>query len=528
MTLAPSLRKVFAAIVLLLTLGSCEPAEPDVAAGPPVMRRLTEDQYRRVIADVFGADIVVGGRFDPLLRTDGLLVLNAATSAVNTSSYELYDALAKSVAAQVTDPERRALLVPCTTTDDACASAFFTRVGRLLFRRPLSADELKLYVTVARMGTEALGDFHKGLSEALAAMLVAPEFLYVTDQIERDDNHPRLTAYAKAARLSFFLWNTTPDDILLAAAESGRLHTADEVAAQVDRMMASSRFAAGVRAFFSDMLAFDGFNTLQKDSVIYPAFGLPAILDAREQTLRVIVDHLLVRHEDYRGLFTTRRTFVSGPLGMIYRVPADDPEGWAPYEFGEDDQRAGIQSLAAFTALHSHPGRSSATLRGKAVRELLMCQRVPDPPSNVDFTLVSDSTNKIHKTARQRLNAHNTEPSCAGCHKIMDPIGLALENFDGGAQWRTTENEAAIDTSGELDGIPYSDARGLGQALFQSPAVPACLVTRLVSYATGRPADRVLAAHLTAQFAEDKYRLPELVRRIALSRAFFAVAEPQP
>jgi hypothetical protein len=152
-----------------------------------------------------------------------------------------------------------------------------------------------------------------------------------------------------------------------------------------------------------------------------------------------------------------------------------------------------------------------------------MCQKVPDPPANVDFTLVSDSTNPIYKTARDRLAAHSTEPSCAGCHKLMDPIGLTLENFDGAGQWRKTENGVAINTGGVLDGVAYEDAIGLGKALAANPSVPSCLVNRLVNYATGRTADRKWVAYLEQQFSEDKYRLPDLQRRIALSDGFYAV-----
>lgn len=524
-------RRFALAFATLTFLSACGPAEPEVVGGPPIMRRLTEDQYRSVISDVFGPNIVVAGRFDPVTRTDGLIALGASVAAINASSYELYDNIARGVAAQVVDEAHRDWLVSCepaaiTAPDDACAAEFFKRTGRLLYRRALTDQELKLQVDVAKLAATELGDFYKGLEASLSAMLVAPEFLYVTDTIESDPTRPngvRLTPYAKASRLSFFLWNTTPDDALLTAAENGELNDSKGLAKQVERMIASPHLEVGVRAFFNDMLAFDGFETLQKDTLIYPMFGLAAVKDSREQALRTIVDQTIAHQGDYRDLFTTRKTFVSAPLGLVYRVPVSDPEGWVPYEFSEGGRYVGVQSFAGFLALHSHPGRSSATLRGKAVREILMCQKVPDPPADVDFTLVSDSTNPVHKTARERLTAHNTEPTCAGCHKLMDPIGLALENFDGGAQWRATENGAVIDTTGDLDGVSYSDAVGLGKALATSPSVPACLVRRLANYAVGRQADRAWHAYLDQRFASDKYRLPALLRHIALSDAFYAV-----
>ncbi|MDX2221592.1 MAG: DUF1588 domain-containing protein [Rhodospirillaceae bacterium] len=524
-------------VLLSVALTGCGDNAPASDGGPPVMRRLTEDQYRQIIADVFGPDIVIGGRFDPIVRVDGLVSVGAGATAINSAAFERYDTIGRSVAAQVVDPVRRDMLVPCrpadpAKADDACARQFFAGVGRLLFRRTLTETELAGYAALADDAANRLGNFYVGISAALSAMLVRPEFLFITDTTEPDPDRPgevRLTAKAKATRLSFLLWNTTPDDALLTAAEQGQLDNAKDLARHVDRMLASPRLEAGVRALFADMLAFESFETLQKDPVIYPALGLVAIEHSREQLLRTITDHLLVRGEGYPGLFTTRKTVMSGPLGLVYRVPVADPDAWIDFEFPAGDQRVGIQALIGFSALHSHPGRSSATLRGKAVREILMCQKVPDPPANVDFTLVSDSTNPIHKTARQRLDAHNTEPSCVGCHKLMDPIGLSLETLDGAGQLRTTENGVPIDVSGELDGVAYSDAIGLGAAIAQNAAVPACLVSRAVAYGLGRTPsteERAWLAAVEQRFAKDGYGLKSLLRAIAVSPSFYAVTPP--
>ena len=523
-----------AVVGAILALSACGSREPKPVGGPAVMRRLTEDQYRQVIADIFGSDIVIGGRFDPINRHDGLLAVGAGATVINGSAFDRYDALARSIAGQVFDRAHRDVLLPCRVVDsaqpnDACAKNFFTQTGRLLYRRPLTEKELSTQVKLANLTTHELGDFYAGMTASLSAMLVAPDFLFITDTTEPDPAHPntlRLTAFAKAARLSFLLWNTTPDDALLTAAEHGVLDTKRGLQREVDRMLASSRLATGVRAFFSDMIGFDAFQTLQKDSVIYPAFELSTANDAEEQTLRTITDLLVTHRGDYRDLFVTRKTFMTGSLGLVYRVPVAAPDSWVPYEFPAGDEHVGIQSHISFVALHSHPGRSSATLRGKAVREILLCQKVPDPPSGVDFTLVSDSSNPIYKTARQRLGAHATNPTCAGCHKLMDPIGLAMENFDGAGQWRTEENGQPIDARGEFDGIKYADAAGLGKALHDSAAATSCLVNRLHDYAIGRTpskGEKPWLAYLEKSFAEEGYRLPELLRQIAISDSFYAV-----
>ncbi len=522
-------------VTALLALTACGQSEPVSTGGSPNIRRLTETQYRNIIADLFGPRIVVGGRFDPLVRTSGLLEVGARSAPVTATGLEEYDGLARSIAAQVVKPGNREYLLPCkpqseTAPDDACAKQFYGAIGRLLYRRPLTDDELKTTVSLANATSKKLGGFYDGLSSGLAALLEAPPFLFIVDSTEPDPDNKggrRLTAYAKASRLSFLLWNTTPDDELLTAAASGDLDSKKGLKRQVDRMLASQHLNTGVRAFFSDMFGYDGFDSLEKDSVVYPKFSLAVAEDAKEQTLRTLVDLLVTQNGDYRDIFTTRKTFMSPALSRIYEVPVNRPDGgWSPYTFPEGDPRAGIATQIGFVSLYAHPGRSSSTLRGRAVREELLCQKVPDPPGNVSFDLFNDP-NSPHKTARERLTAHASAPSCAGCHKIMDPIGLALEKFDGIGQFRTAENGEAIDTSGNLDGVKFEDAAGLGAALHDNPAATACVVNRLYSYAVGRvpnKGENEWVSVLQKNFAEDNYRFTALLRRIAMSDAFYAVS----
>jgi hypothetical protein len=300
---------------------------------------------------------------------------------------------------------------------------------------------------------------------------------------------------------------------------------------QVDRLIASERFEPAVRAFFEDMLQFDKFADLAKDSVVFPAFNSTVAADAREQTLRTITDLLIESQGDYRDLFTTRRAFLTRALGIVYRVPVPTRNGWEVGEFPEDSHRVGIQSHVAFLSLYSHPGTSSPSLRGKAIREVFLCQEVPDPPPNVNFAAVQETTNASMPTARDRLEVHRTQPTCAGCHKIMDPLGLTLENFDGLGTYRTVENGAQIDATGSLDGIDFQTPQGLGQALHDHPETPRCLVERMYRYAVGRDTEmeeRSYMDYLTKSFAAGGFSVPELMRTIALSDNFFTIsAQPK-
>ena len=354
------------------------------------------------------------------------------------------------------------------------------------------------------------------------SLLAAPEFLFRVERAEPVPGAPgqqRLTADTLAARLSYFLWNAGPDEALRAAAAAGELTDEAVLARHVDRLLASPRFEAGVRAFFDDLLHLADLTGLQKDLVRFPTFSQALARDAREQTLRLIVDHLQAREGDYRELFTTRRSFMTRTLGPLYRVPVRSRE-WEAMEFPAGHPRAGLLSHASLLMLHAHSGRSSPTLRGEFLRESLLCETVPPAPADIEFALFNNDRSAEHRTARDRLEVHSTAPSCRGCHQLTDPIGLGLEQFDGIGQHRTTENDARIDESGELDGRRFADHVELGAALGEHPRLAPCLVENLYKYAVGRAiagAERGLVSGIADEFAAAGFRLKAAVRAIALS-----------
>jgi hypothetical protein len=522
----------------MLAACSQEPAEPEASASPLRVRLMTGEQYSNTIAQIFGADISdsVMAPLPPLARTDGLLASGATFIGVTSDQVQQIQQAATSVAAKVVDEWHRDFLIPCepvaeTEADAGCAADFLRETGRLLYRRPMGEARLAELVDVANAAADQTGDFYTGLAIALEAILISPEVLFIIDQSELDPERPgeeRLDAYSLASRLSYFLWNAAPDDDLLLAAESGDLHTRGGLERAVNRMLESSRLEDGMRAFFDDMMAFDEFDSLAKDPLVYPMVTGATLADAREQTLRTVIDHAITRKLDYRDLFTTRKTFMSMNLAALYGTPTTN--GWVPYEFPEESARHGLLTQVSFLAAHSHSVRSSPTLRGKALRELFLCQKVPAPPPNVDFSALEEAGDV--PTARLRLDVHNTNPSCAGCHLITDPIGLSLENFDGAGRYRETENGVELDISGELDGVVYEDIKGLATALRDHRKLPYCLVSRLYAYGTGGPVslryDRDVLAHFEQRFMQSGYTVPTLLRDIALSNAFSQVRPGSP
>ena len=509
--------------------------------GPTGFRRLNELQYRRSIEQAFGPGIEVPGRFDPPLRDSGLLAIGASNVTVTTSGLEQYQLRARQIAAQVMAENRRAKVMTCAPKSDAkfdryCASKFLSERVRLLYRRPLTVSEMDSVLGIAAEAARQSGSFATGLQFGFSRMLASPNFLFRVERSVADPANPgelRLDDYSLASRISFLLWDSPPDTELLDAAARGDLRDQAKLEQQVDRMIASPRFAEGVRAFFSDMFGYDQFVGLAKDQALYPRFSSELRKDAQEQALLTIVDHVVTMKGDYRDLFTTRKTFINRNLGSYYKVPVNlaGMQGWVPHTFGENDRRRGILTLPAFLMLDpNHEGRSSPTIRGKVVRELMLCQRVPDPPPNVNFALVSDINSELHKTARQRLTIHMENPACAGCHKLTDPIGLSLENYDAIGEYRTHENGALIDASGEFEGKEYNDALEFTQLMHDSPAAPACAVQRTFEYGVGRAAagtDKGWLKDASQSFAKGGYQFPNLMRTVATSAAFRAIpAQP--
>jgi len=416
-----------AASVLPLALSpavfSAESASTDPTAAS---LRLSPAQYRQTIADVFGPNIVVDGRFEPEVREQGLLSIGARGANVSDIGIERYDELARGIAAQVVNEENRATLITCkpqsaNAADEACARTFISGFGRLLYRRALDEQEITHRVKLAGDTANTAKDFYTGLSAVLSDMLISPNFLFRYRTVEPDPAKPgqmRLDAHSKAAALSYFLWNSTPDDMLLKAAEKGELHDPAGLQRQVDRMLSAPAVEGGIRAFFADMLRFSDFETVAKDTTFFPRYTTRINDLAQEQTLRTIVDHVR-NNRDYRDLITTRSTYLTRSLAALYGVPLTDlsdngePDRFIRYTYPDGDPRIGILSHVSFVALNSHSARSSPTLRGKALRENFFCQMVPAPPGNVDFTTVEETGSETLKTGRDRLLAHSASPACA-------------------------------------------------------------------------------------------------------------------
>ncbi|MDE5447007.1 DUF1592 domain-containing protein [Bradyrhizobium sp. CSA207] len=499
------------------------------------MRRLTQAEYRSSIADIFGAEIEVRGFFEPTIRIGGLQAASTSVLSVTPVGFESLTKLADNIATQVTGEKYRAKL-PCVPKsakepDDGCTAQVLSHYGRMLYRRPLTEDEIKSAVILSHGLAKSQNDFYAGLRYGLASLLQAPDFVFrMETAVPAGDKQWALEPYSRATRLSYLMWDSTPDSELLQAAEKGDLNTAAGLKKQVDRLMSSPRLEVGMQAFFNDMLELDNFGTVSKDSILYPKWSSGIAASAKEETLRTVIDLALHTNGDMRDLMTTRKTFLNRSLAADYQLPFQFEGKWMPYEFAPDSGRSGILTQTSMLAMFSHPGRSSPTKRGVAVMDIFLCEPTPTPPANVDFSVVNDTSGPL-KTVRERLMAHANNSTCASCHNHSDPIGLSLEGFDTIGQRRTMENGKLIDLSATIKGKRFAGAAGLGQFLHDDPKYTACLARKVYAYSRGANSEDVPASALKTAyqaFADSGFRMRSLLKSMVQDNDYFSAPPPSP
>lgn len=494
---------------------------PDFDAPAPVLKRLTQEQYRNSVDDLFGEGLVLP-TLEPDQEIEGLIALGSGVTSISPYGVEQYEAAAYSIAEQVmTDrPEMALVCQPDDVDDAACAESSIEELGRRVWRRPLSAEESEVLVDLILVASETLDDFDSGYEFGIAALLQSHNFLY-RSELGVDGAY---TDWEMASRLSYFLWNTTPDEELLLAADAGELRDDAGLSAQVDRMLADERARDGLRNLFAELWSLYDLDDLSKDPTLFLHMSDQVGPSAREETL-LGVEYLAFDLDDpYRELFTTRRTFLDHTMSALYEVQAPSRDGFGMTELPKETGRRGFLGQASFLALQAHPVSTSVTKRGQFVRERILCHVIPPPPSDVDTSIPEASESE--PTMRERVARHLEDPTCATCHQITDPVGLGFENFDGIGRWRDEENGYTIDASGDLDGDAFADAWELGASVANHRDLGACLVERTTQYATGHvDQDRELMSWHEEGFEISDQSLLFLLRDVALSPAFRELGE---
>ena len=407
-----------------------------------------------------------------------------------------------------------------------CAEKILSRLGRLAYRRNPTERNLKALMSLYDTGAASAG-FEEGIRMGIEGMLASPNFVFrieePLDPREAEFGY-RLTDTDLASRLSFFLWGTIPDHELLDAAEAGQLSDPAGFETQVRRMLADPRSEALAKRFAYQWFRLQDLEKINPNVRLYPDFYQQLKLAMVEETERFF-HHLVTEDKSVFDLFTADYTFVNDNLADHYGM-----DGVAGPEHRlvryQNPNRRGIFAHGSMLTLTSHPYRTSAVLRGKWVMEVLLGSPPPPPPPNVPDLDAGESGETVRKlTARQALEIHRDNPACRSCHRMMDPIGLALEQFDVTGRVRVKDAGQPIDASGEFyDGTPIRDIGDLREALLKRPTpLLRTFTENLMAYALGRRVeyyDQPRIREIVREAEAADHRMSSFILGVATSPAF--------
>lgn len=505
---------------------------------PGGLRRLQRHHYVGSVRYLLG-DAAAGAAAPPEdYSLHGFDAIGAAELSLQESAIEQLEASARAVAvAAVADRTTLGGHVPCVLEaepGDACYEAVAADLGRLAWRRPLTAEEVGPLVAIAKDASAwGGGSFATGLQYELMALLQSPYFIYLVEVGEPDPVDPAvrtLTPTELAARMSFFLLGRTPDAELLAAAESGELTTDDDVRAVAEAMLARTEARATLSNFYSELFQLRDLSTINKSNELFPQFTSELAYAMKYETLRLIEDIVWDKDGDFRTLLDADYTFVNPALASLYGLPPPPGQGFAKVDLAAEQGRAGLLGQASFLARFAHPAETSPTRRGQFIRAKLLCEAVPPPPPGVDASLPTEDPNKP-QTMKQKLLQHMRDPSCSGCHSLLDPLGFALENYDPVGAYRTLDDGLVIDPSANAADLgEFASARDLAELLFDDPRVTACVIKNFVRGSLGhieRLGEIDVLDNLEADFVANDHRLQHLLVELAVSPVFRAVGAPK-
>lgn len=518
-------------------LGGLKNPPPFAPAGAAV-KRLTTTQFRNSLTALLGN--VTVSEVEPDLWLDGFATVGASAIATSDRGVEQYQVAIDGATQQVfADKTRRDALLGCTpsATDASCYKSFVTQFGRRSWRKPLTAAQVDRYTSLATSLATSLGDPIEAARMTANALLESPYFLYRSERGEADPSSKfwRFTSHEMAWRLSYFLTNSPPDAALVTAADKGDLTAVESVKTQAARLLATPAGRQSIGNFTDELLEVSLIAATAKDAAF--AAYTPGLQGAMAREASSMMQALVFdRNADAMEMFTTRQTYVNKELAALYGLATVGMTSstWQPATLPEG-ARAGLLGTAGFLSVYANQKFGSPTLRGKAIRNLFMCQDVPSPPADVTPAF-EDPPSGVVRTRREALELHRTSPSCSACHGLMDPMGLPLEAFDAIGAFRTTDSGKALDLTGQIaitkaDGsaqtIPFDGPAQLGQALAQLPDTAACLTRNLYRYSVGRSlgdGEAKVLADLTTAFNMNQRHIGDLMVQIVTSDGFRYVA----
>ena len=422
--------------------------------------------------------------------------------------------------------ERVMSCLPSTPGEEAaCAREIVTRLGTRAFRRPVAEAEVDGLMGLYGEGAGE-GGFEIGVRTALQGILASPDFVFRFEEPGDADGTGmyRISDVALASRLSFFLWGRLPDEELIAAASEGGLSDPAALEQQVDRMLADPRARALGTRFAAQWLRLQDLDQVHPDALRYPDFYEQLARDMRRET-ETFFNALVREGGTLTDFLTADFSYMNERLARHYGIRGVAGEHFRRVEYANEARR-GILGHGSFLTLTSHANRTSPVLRGKWVMEVLLGTPPPPPPPDIpDLDVTAEATDGRFRTVRERLEEHRDNPQCVTCHRFIDPIGLALENFDVTGTWRVRDSNTPVETMGELyDGTPIHGPADLGAALLsRTESLVRSFTENLMAYALGRRIeyyDMPAVRRIAREAGAEDYRLTAFIKGVVRSQPF--------
>ena len=489
--------------------------------GRVVMHRLNIAEYDNTVHDLLGTALRLSENFPPDDTAFGFDNVAAALSMTDVTLGYYIDA-AKKLATEALTPAKRSSVVPCDVAagKETCVTSALAAFLPRAWRRPVQPDEVARLVALYTANKADGATDDEALGRVLQAALLAPEFLFRVERNSGTAGVRKLDGYEVASRLSYFLWSSMPDAPLTSAAASGALTDNAGLSAQITRLLADGRAAAFANSFGSQWLTLRSLDNVHPDAMVYPGFDDALRSAMRDETMRFFAD-IAAGQRPLNELLTTTSGYVNDRLAKHYGLAAvGSPTSiFKPLSA----ERGGLLTQASILTVLAHPKESAPVLRGKWILNQLLCHEMPPPPPDVPQEPAAASGT----SRRDRLAAHRVEPVCKSCHDLMDPLGLALENYDGIGQFRSMDSGVPIDPSGTLaDGTSFKTPQELAQIIAKDPALPRCVAQHLFTYGLGRAPragsgfDAAAVDSTTKSFTDAGQLFPKLIEALVMSDAF--------
>jgi len=499
--------------------------------GAFVMRRLTKVEYGNTLRDLLGVDPAVAAQLPDDVPGEGYL--NTISPLLSEQFLEIAnEALNRALGPKDAPPNERQKQLfgeaPAPGTDQRMAASKVARsFARTAFRRPASDEEVDVLLRVFDLGQENKLTYPESLRLMVKAVLVSPQFLFITPEKEAAAGQSivPLDNHQLASRLSYFLWSTMPDAELATLADSGKLHEPDVLKAQVKRLIDDPRSQALFDGFGVQWLGIGGLKEKNFDPAKFPDMKLE-LRTAMHDEVRLFFDSIVRENRSIVSFVDSDYTFLNERLAKVYGLETTITGPAMRKVSLTDANRGGVLGMPGILAMTSFPERTSAVKRGVWVLEQVLGERVPPAPANVPALEKQDQKEVAKLTLRQRTELHRTDAACANCHKILDPIGFGLENFDAIGRWREKDDSGGpIDAAGELpDGQRFTSPKELKAIIAaRKTEVVRNLTEKLLSYALCRPLegyDEFVVDRVMETLTKDDNRMQTLITEVVLSYPF--------